>query len=124
VRRSPHSNEEVSAVEASEESAAPEPLPGRCKDWKALQTAEGKLMVRGWCTFPSSGWSMDLKPKEPQGVNPADLLLERSVALAAGYQANVVKAIEVHYEQQTDGQYETVTILPDGPTIAVIKQRS
>jgi len=106
-------------MEASERS---EPMPGRCKDWRALQPpGVGKLMVRGWCTFPSSGWSMELRRKEPQGTNPADLELERVVNLAEGPQASFIKAIEVEYVEETEIAFETVTILPDGPTIEVEK---
>jgi hypothetical protein len=115
------SNEEVNAVEASETGTpaeAPQPLPGKCKDWKAAYM-KGTLMVVGWCTFPSSGWSMELRHAEPQGANPKDLLLERVVGLQEGYQANVLKAIEVEYEEKTDIEYDTVTIVPDGPTVEV-----
>jgi hypothetical protein len=111
----------VNAVEASQpdtSAEAPEPLPGKCRDWKAGYI-KGVLMVRGWCTFPSSGWSIELRHAEPQGSNPKDLLLERTVALQEGYQPPVVRAIEVEYDEQTDVEYDTVTILPDGPTIEV-----
>jgi hypothetical protein len=106
-------------VEASDRS---EPLPGRCRDWRAQQPpGAGRIIVRGWCTFPTSGWSMQLRRKEPQGINPADLLLERIVSLAEGYQARVIKAIEAEYVEQTETEYDTVSILPDGATIAVEK---
>ncbi|HVL31146.1 MAG TPA: hypothetical protein VM299_02860 [Solirubrobacteraceae bacterium] len=105
-------------MEASERGE--HPLPGRCKDWRAQQPqGAGRIMVRGWCTFPTSGWSMELRRKEPQGVNSRDLLLERIVTLAEGYQAQVVKAIEAQYVEETDAEYDTVTILPDGGTIPV-----
>jgi hypothetical protein len=111
--------EGVNAVEASEEN---EPLVGRCKDWRALQPqGAGKLMVRGWCTYPSSGWSMELRRREPQGTDPADLLLERVESLAEGYQARVIKAIEAEYVEETETEYDTVTILPDEVTIEVEK---
>jgi hypothetical protein len=109
----------VSAVEASEES---EPLVGRCKDWRALQPqGAGKLMVRGWCTYPNSGWSLELRRREPQGTNPADLLLERVESRAEGLHARVIKAIEAEYVEETETEYDTVTILPDGVTIEVEK---
>jgi hypothetical protein len=117
----PSSNEEVSAVEASDADTSAEavkPVPGKCKDWKAGYM-NGTLMVRGWCTFPSSGWSMELRHAEPQGANPKDLLLERVVALQEGIQADVIRVIEVEYDEKTDAEYDTVTILPDGPTVEV-----
>lgn len=115
------SNEEVSTVEASDADTSAEAVkavPGKCKEWKAAYM-EGTLMVRGWCTFPSSGWSMELRHAEPQGINPKDLLLERVVALQAGIQADVLRVIEVEYDEKTDVEYDTVTILPDGPTVEV-----
>jgi hypothetical protein len=111
----------VSAVEASDadtSAKALEPVPGRCKDWKAAYM-KGVLMVRGGCTFPSSGWSMELRHAEPQGDDPRDLRLQRVVALQEGIQADVLRLIEVEYDEQTDVEYETVTILPEGTTIEV-----
>ena len=108
----------MEASQAGTSGEAYTPVPGKCKDWKAAYM-KGTLMVRGWCTFPSSGWSMGLRHAEPQGSNPKDLLLERVVALQEGYQANVLRAIEVEYDEKTDVEYDTVTILPDGPTVEV-----
>ena len=108
----------MEASGADTSAQATKPLPGKCKDWKAAYM-KGTLMVRGWCTFPSSGWSMKLRHADPQGANPKDLLLERVVALQEGYQANVLRAIEVEYDEKTDVEYDTVTILPDGPTVQV-----
>lgn len=106
-------------MEASERS---EPMAGKCKDWRAQQpSGAGKIMVRGWCTFPSPAWSMELQRKEPQGTNPADLLLERVPAFDEDYKASGHVAIEVAYEEQTETAFDTVTILPDGPTIEVEK---
>lgn len=104
-------------MEASHADTSAE-VPGKCKDWKAAYM-KGTLMVSGWCTFPSSGWSMELRHAEPQGTNPKDLLLERVVALQAGYQADVIRVIEVEYDEKTDVEYDTVTIVPDGPTVEV-----
>ncbi len=105
-------------MEASDADA----LPGKCRDWKALR-GPGVLVVDGWCTFPTAGFNVELRKVEPQGANPADLLLERVVTVPEGYQPPVVRAIEVHWEDETDFEYETVTILPDGPTIDVVDAR-
>ena len=37
-----------------------------------------------------------------------------------GYQPPVVRGIEVHFEEITEEEYETVTIEPDGLTLEVI----
>ena len=40
-----------------------------------------------------------------------------------GYQPPVVRGIEVHFEEATDVEYETVTIMPDELTLEVIYAR-
>jgi hypothetical protein len=107
----------VSAVEASEQS---EPLVGTCKDWKALQPrGAGKLMVRGWCTYPGSGWSMELVRRDSE--QPGELVLERVVAFDEARHSRTVKAVEAEYVEETETDYDTVTIVPDGVTIEVEK---
>lgn len=104
------------------EASDAQPLPGKCKDWKALQ-GPGVVVVDGWCTFPTAGWQMELRKAEPQGINPEDLILERVVTVPEGYQPAVIRAIEVHWEEATDFEYKTVTIVPDGPTLEVVDSR-
>ena len=100
------------------EASDAEALPGKCRDWKAL-LGPGVLVVDGWCTFPTAGYTSELRRAEPQGSNPEDLLLERVVTVPEGYQPAVIRAVEMHYEEQTDVEYKTVTILPDGLTLEV-----
>ena len=78
------------------------------------------LVVDGWCTYPSAGWMTELRRIEPQGTNPKDLLLERITTVPEGYQPPVTRGIEVHFEEMTDVEYETVTIMPDGLTLDVV----
>jgi hypothetical protein len=107
----------VKPMEASEQS---QELEGTCKDWKAVQPpGAGKILVSGWCTFPGSGWTMELVRKDSD--DPTELVLERVVAFDEARQARTVKAIEAEYVEDTETEYETVTILPDGPTIEVLK---
>jgi hypothetical protein len=75
--------------------------------------------VRGECEFPTAGFSVELKRREPQGINPRDLLLDRIVYEPSGPVAQVVTIVEARYREQTDFEYDTVTILPDGPSIPV-----
>lgn len=51
------------------------------------------------------------------------MLLQRIVTIPEGYQPPVIRGIEVHWEEQTEVEYKTATILPDGPTLDVIDQR-
>lgn len=105
-------------MEASQE----EPLPGKCRDWRAL-LGPGVVVVDCWVTFPTAGWKMELRKAEEQGVKPEDLILERVVTFPEGYQPPVVRGIEIHWEEETDVEYKTVTIVPDGPTIEVVDRR-
>ena len=59
---------------------------------------------------------MELRRHEPQGFNPKDLLLDRVVHSSDSYDTTTVS---VRYEEGTDFEYDTVTILPDGPSIPV-----
>ena len=106
-------------MEASQSKGAP---PGKCRDWRAFQ-GPGVIVVDGWCTFPKSGYKVEMRKAEPQGINPKDLLLERVVTEPEGYQPAIVRAFEIHWEEQTDIEYSTVTIIPDGPTIDVVDAR-
>lgn len=97
---------------------------GSCRDWVAfrdLMPGPGRptLIVTGRCTFPTSGWSVKLTPHIPQGVNPHDLLLDRIVTPPTGPVLDVLTTIEVRYEDVENIDVDTVTILPDGPTIKV-----
>ncbi len=103
------------------EASDAEQLPGRCRDWKARQ-GPGVVVVDGWCTFPTGAYTTELRRAEEQG-DPEELVLERVVTVAEGYHAPVVRGVEMHYEEQTDAGYKTVTILPDGPTIEVEDKR-
>ena len=98
------------------------PQQGKCRDWKALR-GPGVLVVHGWCTYPSAGWMTELRRMEPQGANPRDLLLERITTVPEGYQPPVVRGIEVHFEEVTEAEYDTVTIMPDELTLEVIDAR-
>ncbi len=99
-------------MEASEE------LPGKCKEWKAMQSAE-KIVVHGWCVFQGSGFSQELERRDSD--DPSQLVLERVVGFDRARNSGTVKGIAAEYVEETDVAYETVRILPDGPTIDVRK---
>jgi hypothetical protein len=79
------------------------------------------LTVVGECTLPTAGYSMELRRHDPQGINPRDLLLDLVVHEPTGPVAQVITTLEARYEEETDFEYESVTILPDGPSIPVEK---
>jgi hypothetical protein len=104
----------------------PEGKPlAECDNWSAWHgsrpPAPPVLTVAGECTFPTAGYSVELRRHEPQGINPRDLLLDLVVHEPTGPVAQVITTEEARYEEQTDFEYESVTILPDGPSILVEK---
>ena len=97
---------------------------GTCHGWKAtmdLRPPTRKLVVTGTCTFGSPGYSVELRRHEPPGINPRDLLLDKIVVEPTGPAAQVITEVEVRYEEFTAAELDTVTILPDGPSIPVVE---
>jgi hypothetical protein len=95
---------------------------GNCHDWSAIHDLmpghPSKLIVTGTCTFPTTGYEVELRPSVPQGINPLDLLLDKVVTPPTGIVAQHVTDVEARYEEVTDVMYETVTI-EGGPSIKV-----
>ena len=77
------------------------------------------LRVHGKCTFPSAGYAVELRRHEPPGTDPRDLLLEKVVREPAGPVAEAVTVVPVNYAEETEVEYETVTILPEGIAVPV-----
>ena len=101
-----------------------EPTPTEdCRDWTAIHDLQppgpAVLAVVGTCTVPTPGHRVELRRHEPQGFNPQDLLLDRVVIEPTDPVAQVITEVEVRYTDETDFNYDTVTILPDGETVAV-----
>jgi hypothetical protein len=96
----------------------------RCSDWKATHdfmpgTQSPTLRVTGKCTFPTDGYSVRLERAEPQGINPAVLLLDRIVTPPPGAAAQLVSEEVVNYSEETRFTYTGVMIQPGGPLIPV-----
>jgi hypothetical protein len=94
------------------------PNVNTCTDWSATLHAN-TLKVAGKCTFPTPGFKVHLKKKEPQGINPAILLLEKTVKAPTGVEPDHVVTVEVTFEEHTTAHYSEVDILPDGTKIKV-----
>jgi hypothetical protein len=75
--------------------------------------------VTGKCTFPTDGYSVRLERAEPQGINPAVLLLDRIVTPLPGAAAQLVSEEVVNYSEGTRFTYTGVMIQPGGPLIPV-----
>jgi hypothetical protein len=94
------------------------PHSKQCGNWSA--TLHHKtLKVQGECTFPTPGYKAELKRREPQGINPAILLLEKTVTPPTGIVAQHVVTQMVTFEEHTSAHYHEVQILPDGVMIEV-----
>jgi hypothetical protein len=78
-----------------------------------------RLRVRGECAFPTPGFKVTLKRKEPQGINPAILVLEKTVVNPTGLEPQLVTTIVVEYEEKTDQHVSEVLITPDDARITV-----
>ena len=96
---------------------------GDWDDWAAvhdhLPPGPPTLRVHGKCTFPTAGYVVELRRHEPPGADPQELLLEKVVREPAGPLAEAVTVVPVNYDEETDVEYETVTILPDGIAVPV-----
>lgn len=102
--------------------ASQEEMPGKIRDWRALQ-GPGVVVVDCWVTFPSAGWMMELRKAEEQGDDSERLVLERVVTHPEGYQPPVTRGLDVRWEEKTDVEYKTVTVLPEGTELEVQDRR-
>ena len=94
------------------------PDVNKCGDWSAT-LHYNQLKVHGQCTFPTPGFKVQLKKKEPQGINPEILLFEKTVVAPTGIEPQHVVTIGVTFEEHTTVHYKQVDILPDGTNITV-----
>ena len=115
--------EAIGATRSEKVEVPPAENTNRCRDWSAWHDHQPPgppvLHVRGECEFPTAGYSVGLRRTEPQGINPKDLLLDLIVREPTGPAAEVITPLEARYSEETDVEYETVTILPDGGTVPV-----
>ena len=90
-----------------------------CENWYAhhdfMPGSPATLHIGAVCTAPTNGYHFSLVRQEPQGINPSDLLL-RLVVDESEFANEVVTTYEVHFSEDTDVRYDSVSILPDGPT--------
>jgi hypothetical protein len=97
--------------------------PGKCYGWKAwldtMPPGPWTLHVAGSCKFPTHGYKVTLKPSVPQGINPAILLLTKTVKAPTGPVIQTPEVVAVHFKMKTKTKYTAVTILPDLVTVKV-----
>jgi len=98
-------------------------VSGKCSGWKAILNmmppGPSILKVTGKCIFPKHGFKVTLKEAVPQGINPAILLLKKTVKPPTGIVIPTPQVVTVTFTKKTTFKYQKVTILPDGVTINV-----
>ncbi len=88
-----------------------------CRDWSAnLDRMPGKaptLRVDGCVCFDESGWTVELTDHDgPQGINPRILMIDAVVTEQDDpVKTTVLIEVPVHYERQTETEYDQVHIL-------------
>jgi len=96
---------------------------GTCGKWTAIHDfmppGPARLRVQGVCTFPTPGYKVTLKRHVPQGINPAILILDKTVKRPTGIEPQIVTKVDVKFEARTNTHYTGVHILPDGVQIKV-----
>ena len=113
-----------STKKSTKKSSAKKGVVGRCTGWRAVQDnmppGPPKLTVTGRCTFPTGGYRVTLKEAVPQGINPAILLLRKTVRRPTGNVPQVLTTVRVRYvKKNATTRYTHVTILPEGTTVKV-----
>lgn len=85
-----------------------------CRDWYASHDHQPPgpmtLRIRGVCEVPGEGFTAQLQPLEPQGVNPADLLMKLIIQEPDTIEGEP-EAVDIVYETETDIEYETISIV-------------
>jgi len=93
-----------------------------CKDWEAWHDRQppqpATLHVSGKCSFADSGYTVELKPHVPQGINPAIYILDKIVNVPA-HVSHRPSTVEVEYSEKTTAKYTQVQILPDDVRVPV-----
>jgi len=77
------------------------------------------LRVTGECEFPTDGYSVELRPANPQGINPTIYILDRIETPPSGPAPDVITVEKVHYQEHTEKKYLKVQINPEGDTVEV-----
>jgi hypothetical protein len=99
-----------------------------CGDWTATFFPEpsgpNRLKVHGECTFPTPGYKVELKRREPQGINPQILMLDHIVVPPTGIEPQRVDTVVVRYEERTSVRYHEVQIFPAATRISVKEART
>lgn len=96
---------------------------GEDESWEAwhdfMPASPPTLHVIGMRTCPTPGFTLTLEPAEPQGINPRDYTLRIVERPPTESLPKVITQTEIRYREDTETPYDTVSIVPGGPTIEV-----
>jgi hypothetical protein len=96
------------------------PVTVDTSDWYAwvnkMPPGPASFHVTGVVNLPNPGYKAELKVASPQGINPAELILDLAVTKLPGIWPQVITPVSVRYDQTAySGNYKTVLIRePDG----------
>ncbi|HMK69501.1 MAG TPA: hypothetical protein VK442_00870 [Xanthobacteraceae bacterium] len=94
------------------------------RNWKAVEMPDFigrnyKLTVTGEVEIIGTGTTAKLVAHQPQGFNPAILLLDLDIHSPGGIQGQIARFVKVSYQEPTSGhQFTQVDILFEGAIIA------
>jgi hypothetical protein len=100
-----------------------DPVPVDTRDWYAwlnkMPGGPASFHVTGLVYLPTPGYEVKLVPAAPQGINPAELILDLQVTPKTGFWPEVVTAVAVRYEQrEVTVDYKGVLVRePDGDAV-------
>lgn len=92
-------------------------------DWYAwvnkMPPGPASMHVTGVVQLPTPGFDVSLIPASPQGINPADLILDLVIKARDGFWPEVITPASVRYDiAKYSGAYKTVLIRePDGDAV-------
>ncbi len=91
------------------------------KAWiNRMPGSEPKLIVTGEVQVTSTGWKVSLMRVEPQGINPAAILLKLEAVPPSGAAGQVMLKIPVRYEESPPhGNYTDATIVNGEESVSV-----
>jgi hypothetical protein len=93
----------------------------RCHDWtveKVRAVGGGPHLLVSAVCLARGGERLQLRRHDPQGINPANLLLEL-VVYRSPFPDGPASREERIIDVEPDAGYTSVTILPDGPTLPI-----
>jgi hypothetical protein len=101
------------------------PMTVDTSDWYAwmnrMPPGPASFHITGTVHLPSAGYEAKLEPAAPQGINPAELILDLRVTQKKGGWPDVLVPQSVRYDvENVTGAYKTVLIRePDGDAVQV-----